>query len=390
LIIIVGGGPAGLALAYYLQQNHVPYRVLERAEIGHAWNNHYDRLHLHTLKQVSALPGLAMPADYPPFPSARQFQAYLAGYARHFDLQVETGVEVLSARHNHTGWLIHTNRGVEQARFLVAATGIWSRPYLPLLPGQEMFPGSIIHASDYRNAATYRGRRVLVVGAGNSGSEIAVDLSEHGVETAIAIRSGLVFVPYPRSAAVMDGLAWLFRTLPRPAGDQLLRRARRDFSHLGVALPDGKLIDAYPVVGYALPRALAAGRVQRFSELVQLLGDQAVFVDGRQHIVDDIILATGYRPALDFVTGELDFAAQGHPRLDAAGRSLRQPRLYCVGYDYPATEGWLQALGRVTRRAAAMIAADYRRAGRALPAATPLQEHSSHRPATTQGAGDHA
>ncbi len=379
MIIVAGGGPAGLALAYYLQRNQVPYRVLERADIGHAWNNHYDRLHLHTLKQVSALPGLAMPADYPQFPSARQFQAYLTEYARHFDLPVETGVEVLSARHNGAGWLIHTGRGLVRAQGLAATTGIWSRPHRPQFPGMETFPGTIMHASLYRNAANFQGRRVLVVGVGNSGSEIAVDLSEQGVETAIAIRSGAVFGPYPQSAALMDGLAWLFRTLPRPAGERLLRRARRDFSHLGLAPPPGMLIDAYPVVGYALPQALAAGRLRRYPALAQIVGEQVYFAGGQVRAFDAIIMATGYRPALDFVAGELDFDAQGHPRLDAAGRSLRQPRLYCVGYTYPTTAGWLQSLGRVARRAAAAIAADYRRsAGLPAPTQADLRSAPAH------------
>lgn len=369
MIAIVGAGPAGLALAYWLQRRNLPYRIFERAEIGHAWNNHYDRLHLHTLKQVSALPGLAMPANYPDFPSGKQFRAYLDQYARHFRLQIDTGVNIVAARATPEGWVIRSNRGIDHARILVAASGIWSKPYLPPLPGLDAFAGSVIHSAAYRNADPYPGQRVLVVGVGNSGSEIAVDLSIRGVETGIAVRSGAAFVPYPTSAVQMELLAWLFRTLPRQAGEWLLRRVRRDFSHVGLALPPGMLIDAYPVVGYQLPQALAASRIRRYAAVVQVQGKEVHFADGQVQPFDAIILATGYRPALDFVATELDFDAQGQPRLDSAGRSLRQERLYCIGYDYPTTEGWLQAIGRSTHRAAAAIAADYA----ALPPVQPAQ-----------------
>lgn len=230
MVIVVGAGPAGLAVAYELQRRGLPYQVLERAGVGHAWQQHYDRLHLHTLKQLSALPGLPMPRDYPAFPSAAQFQRYLEDYARHFQLAIRCGVEVRAARWQSGRWQIETSAGDLTAAVLVVATGIWSTPYEPALPGRGQFGGTIIHSSAYRNPAPFAGQRVLVVGVGNSGSEIAVDLAEHGVTTGIAVRGGATFVPYPRAATPLRLWAGLLRYLPRSAGEALLRRSRRDFS----------------------------------------------------------------------------------------------------------------------------------------------------------------
>jgi len=215
MIVIVGAGPAGLALAHELQRRGLAYRVLERGVGGESWRNHHDRLHLHTLKEVSGLPGLAMPDSYPPFPAGIQFHRYLARYAEEQCLNIEIGVTVERATFDGARWHLATNRGTLAAATLVVATGIWSTPRRAHLPGEGEFGGAILHARDYRNADPFAGRRVLVVGAGNSGSDIAVDLREHGVETAIAVRDGVAFVPRPTSPLAMRAAARLLRILPR-------------------------------------------------------------------------------------------------------------------------------------------------------------------------------
>ncbi len=356
MIIVIGAGPAGLATAYRLQQRGWPYCVLEKDEVGSTWSNQYEGLHLHTLKAVSALPGLPMPEDYPAFPSATQVHAYLQAYARHFQLNIETGVEVLAATYaagnGAEKWRLETNREPFEADIVMAATGIWSTPHCPHFEGQARFQGRILHANDYHNARPFAGQRVLVVGVGNSGSEIAVQLSEQGVTSAIAVRSGVDFVPYPTSALAMNGLAWFFRTAPRPVGEWLLSAVRKDFTHLGLPPASGQHIDAYPVVGYELPEAVAAGQVTVYPGLDRFAGPETIcFVDGQQADFDAVILATGYRPTLDFLDGQLDFDEDGSPRLDACWRSTRNPHLYCIGFHYPATAGWLQSIGRVTGEA---------------------------------------
>lgn len=355
VIVVVGAGPAGLAVAHELARRGLAYRVLERGRVGEAWRHHYDRLHLHTLKQVSALPGRPMSAAYPRFPSRAQFLAYLEQYARHFELRVDEGVELRRAAFNGRHWRLDTSREALEASVLVMATGIWSAPARPPISGEEQFGGPILHSRDYRNPRPFQGQRVLVVGAGNSGSEIAVDLAEHGVETAIAVRSGVAFVPEPHSAAAVRLAAWLLRTLPRPLAGRLLRR--RDYRHLGLPLPPGSPLDHFPVVGYELPEAVAARRVTVYPTLERLERAVAHFADGRVASFDAMILATGYRPALDPVAHALTFDGEGRPLLDRYGRAAANPRLVCVGYSYPTTEGWLQAIGRVAERAVEGIVA---------------------------------
>ena len=145
------------------------------------------------------------------------------------------------------------------------------------------------------------------------------------------------------------------RALPRALAGRLLRR--RDFRHLGLPLPPGPPLGHFPVVGYELPAAVAAGSVAVRPGLERLEHGRAWFVDGSSAACDAVILATGYRPALDPVAQALARDGRGRPLLDRDGRSITNPRLFCVGYTYPTTEGWLQAIGRVAGRAVAGIAA---------------------------------
>lgn len=356
MILIVGAGPAGLAVAYELQRRGLAYRAFERHSIGEAWQNHYDRLHLHTLKQLSALPGLPMPRHYPRFPSAAQFRAYLQDYASHFQLNITCGVDVQQATPNADDWHLETSQGSFFGEVLVAATGIWSTAAVPNFARIEQFGGMLLHSSSYRNAAPFRGKRVLVVGAGNSGSEIAVDLSENGVLTSIAIRDGTTFVPYPRTVASMRFVAWLFRTIPRTTAEAIMRLTRRRFDAAGIHWPNIPLVDAFPVVGYQLPKAVGSGQIALYGAIESFTPTGVRFADGREGRFDAVVLATGFRPSLQFIQSGIQFNARGRPVVDTQWRSVANKRLFCVGFDYPSTEGWIQAIPRVAAEAAEGVA----------------------------------
>ncbi len=356
MIVVIGAGPAGLVTAYYLQKHCLPYRILERQAIGCAWRHHYERLHLNTLRQVSALPGLPMPRDYPRFPSAGQYVAYLESYVRHFNLPVEVGVEVQRLEYN-SGWQVETNQGAVAAETLVLATGIWSTPYYPVFGGEADFGGPILHSRDYRNAAVFQGKRVLVVGVGNSGAEIAADLGEHGVTVGIAIREGCYFVPRTESVWRARIGAWLYRHFPRALAMRLLRddRPPSDFRHLGLNPPAVNPLDTNPVVGFALPQAVAAGWVTVYPCVGRFQPGGVQFVDGREVAFDAVILATGYRPTIGLASDALEVDPRGYPILKQ-GRSTRNPHLFCVGFTYPTTEGFLQSVPRAARLVVKQIA----------------------------------
>ncbi len=358
MIAIVGAGAAGLAVAHELQVRGVESTLLEADAVGHVWGRHYDRLHLHTLKQVSGLPGMAMPHDYPPFPSGEQVSDYLRAYRDRFHLDVRTGVTVDGANWDGWSWRLDTTNGPITADVLVAATGIWSTPWQPEIDGLESFEGQVIHSSEYRNPTSVEVHRVLVIGVGNSGSEIAVELVDAGLDVAVSVRSGALFVPRPTSVAISWASAYLLRTLPPRLANAALRALRRDHADIGLPLPPTCPIDTYPVVGYELPDAVRAGRVITVPEVTSVQTDRVIFADRNERVVDSIVLATGFRPTLAWLPADvLDLSPDGSPVLDGSNCSLRHPRLYCVGFAYPNTEGWLQAIGRVASTTAAAIAA---------------------------------
>ncbi len=344
-VIVIGGGAAGLATAYHLQRRGLDFVVLEKDALGHVWGRHYASLRLNTLRAVSGLPGLPMPADYPDFPTGPQVSAYLRQYAARLCLPVLEGVTVQTAAYAG-GWRLATSHGEFQAETVIAATGLWSTPHWPDLPGLEAFQGVCLHSRDYHHPCDFHNQRVLVIGAGNSGAEIAAELGAAGVATTVAVREGVTFVPRPRSALKMRLAAWFFRHAPAALAERFLRRP--DFAALGLPRQPGSPLAAYPVVGFRLPEAVRAGQVRVRGAVEALTPTGARFADGAEAEFDAVICATGYRPTLDCLGAAVALDARGWPILDR-GRSRQNPHLFCVGFDYPNTEGWLQAIGRSAR-----------------------------------------
>lgn len=361
MIAIVGAGAAGLAVAHQLRVRGIESTLFEAEDVGHVWGRHYDRLHLHTLKQVSGLPGLAMPGHYPNFPSAEQVREYLCSYRHHFGFDVRTGVRIASAEWDGSSWILTSSEETFEAKVIVAATGIWSTPWRPSFDGIEGFAGQVLHSSEYRSPDTVRGDRVLVVGAGNSGSEIAVELAAAGRDVAVSVRSGASFVPRPTSVAVSRVTAYLLRSFPPHVANLALKAVRRDYSDIGLPLPLTCPIYTYPVVGFELPEAVASGQIVAVPEVRSFGPDRVEFVNRNERVVDSVVLATGFRPTLGWVpSGAVELRENGRPAVDENSRSVRHAALYCVGFDYPNTEGWLQAIGRVAGHTAAAIAQQLR------------------------------
>jgi cation diffusion facilitator CzcD-associated flavoprotein CzcO len=343
-ITIVGGGPIGLAFAQALQRHRRRAVILEAEEIGHTWASAYPHLRLHTRKGAAALPGLAYPRDTPTFPSARAVHAYLQGYAAHFGLSVRAGVRVTAVARSPGGWQLSTSAGPWGTRWLVWAAGIWANPQRPQVPGQATFPGPMLHVRDYRGPEPFRGQRLLVVGAGNSGKDVATAAVGVAREVVVAVRGPVMSVGYPNAVSQWSGALW--RRLPPALLDRLLPRFRTPRVAPGVAWPQTPLRHEVAVVGFELLEAIEAGRVRTRPALVGFEGERAVFADGRQQVFDAVVFATGFAPATALVE-----CFRG------------DPQLWLVGERYPTLETFLQQLRREVPAAAAALVRAQRAAG---------------------------
>jgi NADPH-dependent glutamate synthase beta subunit-like oxidoreductase len=357
-LTIVGAGPAGLAVARELQRRGIRPVLLERGRVGETWARQYAGLRLHARVEASGLPGLPWRGTETPFPTADEMVAYLRRYAAHFALDVREGVTLETAEPAGGAWNLTTDRGAWRSDRLVMATGIWSAPVRPALPGAESFRGRLLHASAYRGADELTGARVLVVGLGNSGKDIALDAVRVGASSTVAERDGVVFVPYPSRLTQRSGALW--RRLPPALADRLMRRLRRE-PPPPLHWPTRPLTLAYPVVGTELQDAVQRGLVDVRPGVAALTEAGARFDDGSEAPFDVIVLATGYRPALDAVARHVRFDATGRVQLDGFA-ATGTTGLYLVGYRYPTLETWLQRLRREAPAAAAWIARDVRAA----------------------------
>lgn len=343
-VVVIGAGPAGLATSHALARRRVPHLVLERGDVpGYCWANAYDSLKLHTGKRMSSLPGFPFPRSYPVFVPRQRFWEYLCRYVKHFGLPIETGRLVPEVRRGNGGWVVSTNRGDVAARALVVATGIMSNPRMPRFPGQARFRGRITHSIEYRRPAPYAGRRVLVVGVGNSGAEIASELGRAGVDVAIAVRSGANVVPLTLLGLPIQYVGYWVRKLPRALQEKIVTRVgrlieRRRGPPVLPRAAHGPL-DAIPVIGFHLVEAITAGLVRVKPGIAELTERGTRFVDGSEAPFDDIILATGFAPALGPLGDLVRTDDNGFARRTDRVTSANQTGLYFVGHNYDAMGG---------------------------------------------------
>ena len=195
-VAIVGAGPAGLAVGACLRKAGVDFVILEKEkQVGSSWRRHYERLHLHTINRFSALPLRRFDKDYPRYVSRAQMVRYLESYTVYFDIKPRFGEDVRSVSRAGTVWAIQSTTTSIRAPFIVVASGMNAEPVMPEFPGHDVFRGKLLHSAQYTNAAPFNGQSVLVIGMGNSGAEIALDLLEGGAQPTISVRDGVHMVP---------------------------------------------------------------------------------------------------------------------------------------------------------------------------------------------------
>ena len=364
-VVVIGAGPAGLATAACLRRAGLDPLVIERERtVGSSWRGHYERLHLHTAKVYSALPGMPFPRDYPTYPSRVQVVSYLERYASAMGVSPRFGVEVTRAHPVGGGWRVETPTGDFDAAALVVATGYNHAPERPSWPGLDTFPGTVVHSSEYKNGQHLTGKRVLVVGSGNSGAEIAIDLWESGAEVAMVFRSPVHVVPRDAFGLPAQRMTLLLSRLPTTLADRLSEPLRAltvgDLTPYGIAKPAMGPLELLektgrvPLIDIGTIALIKQGAIVVYPNIASVAGADVRFVDGRQAAFDAIVLATGYRAGLtrwlEVSPGIVD--ARGLPR--GHGRETL-PGLYFCGFKNPTT-GALREVAIEAERIAAALA----------------------------------
>lgn len=364
--VVVGAGATGLACARALARRGIHAVVLERGDsVGTAWHRRYRVLRLNSGRAFSDLPGRRYPRGTPVFPTRDDVIRYLEDYRAHYDLDVRTGTEVTRIDQDDGQWKVSTRGGHLRTPQVLVASGLMSRPVLPaaLADGGSAVP--VVHSADYVDAAPYRGRQVLVVGAGSSGFEIAHDLVQGGADR-VLLSARTPPNMLPRAVAGMPGdpAVLLLLRLPPRLADAQVRVLRRitigDLAPYGLPVPaegpfarlrrDG---DNPAVVDPEAVQDVRTGQVEVVPAVARLDDDHVRLADDTDLSVDAVIAATGFRPGLEPLVGHLGVLDdKGVPV--AGDERAALPGLRFVNFGF--VPGLLRTAGPRARRSAAAIA----------------------------------
>ncbi|MDF4251222.1 ArsO family NAD(P)H-dependent flavin-containing monooxygenase [Streptomyces sp. WMMB303] len=342
-VVVVGGGQAGLAAGFYLRRAGLDFVILDaQHRPGGAWRHMWDSLHLFSPAAYSSLPGRPMPVQPGhTYPEAAHAVDYLAAYEQRYEIPVQRPVQVREVRCEDGFLCVEGDTVTWQARAVISATGTWWRPFVPAVPGQDVFAGRQLHTVDYRAPKEFAGQHVIVVGGGNSGAQIAADLA--GVDDV--------------------GLTWVTRRPPRYLPDDIDGRALFDAATarrraLEAGRPDtGGVASLGDIVAVSPVRAARdAGRLIHRAMFDHLTEHGFSWADGTTAEADTVIWCTGFRPALSHLAPLGLRSPRGRIATDGT-RATDEPRLHLLGYgDWtgPAS-ATLIGVGRPAREAVSQI-----------------------------------
>ncbi len=352
----MGAGSSGLAVAKNLKAAGIRFEVIERNDdVGGIWyygtpnSSVYDSTHLISSKPLTQYPDYPMPPSYPHYPGHEQVWAYLRNYARHFQLyphiRFSTEIDKAEPVEGDGGWEITCSDGqTRRYRGLVIANGHNWDPFWPELPGS--FRGPMLHSCQYKTPDVLRGRRVLVVGAGNSGCDIAVESAQHAAVTFHSTRRGYHYLPKFLCGLPIDQCGemllrwrlplWLRRAISKLAVRVTLGPPRR----VGLPAPDHRLFETHPVINSQLYYYLGHGQVIPKRDIQQLCGDEVLFVDGSREAVDVIILATGFKISFPFLDKRYLNWSDGRPGLYLHMVHPTRENLFVAGMIQPDSGQW--------------------------------------------------
>ncbi len=351
---ILGAGSSGLAVAKNFLQQGIPFDCLEREDtIGGNWcygkpaSSVYASTHLISSKRLTEYTDFPMPEEYPEYPGHEQVFAYLQAYARHFDLlphiQFNTTVERIEPAEKY--WNIRLRGGETRVyRGVVIANGHNWDPRYPEFPGE--FRGTVLHSSEYKTPDVLTGKRVLVVGGGNSGCDLAVEAANYAVDAMHSIRRGYPILPKFFKGKPIDqcGETLLRWRIPLPmrrlAAKLVVRWLLGPPERVGLPRPDHKLFETHPVINSRLHDQIAHGNLRVKPNVAELAGDVVRFVDGSTERVDVLLYATGFKLSFPFMdAAELNWH-DGRPNLYLNIFHPERNNLFCAGLIQPDSGQW--------------------------------------------------
>jgi hypothetical protein len=356
-VAVIGAGACGLVSAKKLLDQGLSPTIYERnAGIGGNWrfgapgSAVYRSTYLISSKRMTELRDFPLPAEWPPYISHEQALDYFESYARQFGLydHVRLGVDVVRCtRRPEGGWEVATTAGKECFDALIVASGHHRDPYLPSFPGD--FAGTVLHSHAYRQPEPFRDQRVVVVGAGNSGCDIAVELSPVAARVFHSTRRGYWYIPKFIFGQPADEIGDRMRRLGLPPRlFQLVSRLSAELvlgppERFGLPRPDHALFETHPIVNSQLYYAIGHGRVTPKPDVTRLDGNRVLFADGSAEVADTLVCATGYRLSFPFLEDRDLNLRNGLPVLFKNVFHPQRSDLFFVGLIQPNSGLWFLA-----------------------------------------------
>jgi len=366
--IVIGAGLSGLAVAKELRAHGIPVTILEASDrVAVPWRARHPQLRLNIHRHFARLPGHRTIREHGTFLRKDSVVAYLAEYAENLDAQIHFETRVLAVQREGDMWHIETNKGGYHCAHLIVATGREKLKDIPVWPGMDEFGGKVIHAADFADPLEYDGKKVLVIGAGNSGTDVLNHLSRSTpAQVWVSVRHGPAILPARVLGFPLHRLANLFACLPKWSLDPIFAIMQRLFfgnlRRYGLrrhSLGGGTRMIKDGVT-FALDdgfvAALKAGRFEAVEETVGFSPTAVELSNGREIFPDVVICATGYRPGLDELFGNLGaLDSKGYPLHPMGQADAHNPGLWFTGYGV-IFQGFFHAAGISAKRIAASIA----------------------------------
>lgn len=327
---ILGAGTAGLAVSKTFKQRGIPFDCLEREDdIGGLWNYDspsgvvYETTEMVSSKEFTAFEDYPMPDDYPLYPCHRLALKYLRDYADHFGLleHIEFDCNVERVAYQDGAWRVWVAGEAAPRAYkgVIIATGHHDKPRIPDYPGD--FAGQVLHTRDYKTQRQLTGKRILVVGGGNSACDVVNDGVQHANRVILSIRHGYYFLNKFTFGIPTDDIADFIEKLrlPRWVRQRLYRWSHRilvgNMERYGLPQPEHQILDTHPTMSSELPGHAAHGRIVVKGDIDHFAGSRVVFGDGSNEEIDLVVYATGYEMSFPFLDESLILGSNGLPNL---------------------------------------------------------------------------